>query len=366
MVEIIYNAMVQDKFRYHRGYGLTLLARCSIEKKPVLALFIAFFLINEYMNHPSLAYRSRFLEWDRQSWVRNGKSDIEEFKPNLNFFSIDISLLFTHKSVLDAPPHVKKDLLVLQLYNYLEFTVWLELGPVNEVCDLLRRPSFLPWLPQELKEDVFKIYVDEGAHAQMSRSLMLAVESYTKIRPLKRTPSFIVLLDRLVAQERQEMAPLIKLFFTIISETLITGSLLRLPKDNEVQPSVRNLASAHASDEGRHHAYFKNLFELLWPRLPRVMRLKIGQILPEMILAFLRPDASDLSSLLEQFPEQFTLPGQIADEILASPSTRKNVSRSAMPTIQMLIDAGVFEEPLIRDAFQQSVWLDLPFLSTKF
>ena len=133
------------------------------------------------------------------------------------------------------------------------------------------------------------------------------------------------------------------MFFVIISETLITGTLTKLPGDETVQQVVRGIAADHASDEGRHHAYFRNVFEYVWPRLPRVTRLKVGLLLPDMILAFLQPDSRALAKVLQMFPDDFPDPNPIVREITASVKTRSGIRDSAAPTMRMLKDNGVLD-----------------------
>ena len=300
---------------------------------------------------PSAVYQSRFREWDEKSWVRSKPHQLEPFSPELDFYSESVTPLFSHPQVISAPKDIRAKLLVLQLYSYLEFTVWLELGPVNEICDLLRRPDFLPWLPSQMKDDALKIYVDEGGHAEMSHALTVAAEQATGVKPLKIEPAFLKTLDQLVSREEPEFHSMIKLFFVIISETLITGTLLNLPRDERVQGAVRDLAADHANDEGRHHAYFRQVFEYVWSRLPQETRIKIGTLLPDMILAFLNPDTQSMTKMLEQFPETFSLPGKIVREIVDSEATINGIKKAASPTLKMLRDNQVFTYPEILSAF---------------
>jgi hypothetical protein len=262
-----------------------------------------------------------------------------------------LATLFAHPKVKKSPEQIRRKLLVLHLYNHLEFTVRLELGPVNEINKLLCHEEFLPWLPSQMKDDAFKIYVDEGAHAEMSHILMMAVQESTKVERLRLTPAFLRTLDDLVSGEQLEYRPLIKLFFVIISETLITGSLVKLPKDESVQRAVRDLANDHATDEGRHHAYFRKVFEYVWPRLPREMKRKVGVLLPDMILAFLQPDKSALTRMLESFPEEFPKPAQIVEEVVDYKSAHDGIVASASPTLKMLRENHVFDDPVIDNAF---------------
>ncbi len=300
---------------------------------------------------PADSYESQFVKWDELSCIRKKPRQTTPFDRNLYFYPEGLATLFAHPKVAQSPEQIRRKLLVLHLYNYLEFTVSLELGPVNEINKLLCQEEFLPWLPSQMRDDAFKIYVDEGGHAEMSHRLMRAVQESTKVERLRLTQAFLRILDDLVSSEEPEYRPLIKLFFVIISETLITGSLVKLPKDESVQRAVRDLANDHATDEGRHHAYFRKVFEYVWPRLSREMKRKIGILLPDMILAFLQPDKSALTRMLEAFPEEFPKPAQIVEEVVDYKSTHEAIVTSASPTLKMFKENHVFDDPAIDNAF---------------
>lgn len=296
-------------------------------------------------------YRSRFTEWDQRSWVRSKPHRDSPFATGSHYFSADLCPLSACPRVLAAPAGVRSAILVHSLYLHLEFTVQLEMGPVNEICALLRSPGFLPWLPAAMKDDVLRIYTDEAGHAEMSNTLKSAVMAETGVVPIEHRPRFLTELATLYSAELPAYRPLVKLFFAIVSETLITGTLTKLPKDPSVQPAVRELARDHAADEGRHHAFFRQLFELLWPRMPRPLRRKIGGLLPRVIHAFLWPDEPALTGVLRSMPGEFDDPVGIVAEMSASARTRDGVLRNATPTLRMLRDNGVFEDPSVAKAF---------------
>ena len=140
-------------------------------------------------------------------------------------------------------------------------------------------------------EDAYKIYTDEAWHAQFSDDLQRQVAVRTGVGPgTFEEPNFFRKLKAfqqdVLADERQ----LVMIFFTIVSETLISAILAGIPADQRVVMAVRELVADHAEDEGRHHAYFSRLLEFTWPRLNKRQRAVIGPLLPEMVLAFLEPD----------------------------------------------------------------------------
>jgi hypothetical protein len=296
-------------------------------------------------------YRTPFENWEKEAWARKGPPIKMEFAPGLKYFSPSISPLFTHNLVSSADEDTRDRLLILSLHTYLEFTVRLEMGPVNKVANLLTEPAFLPWLPQAMKEDAFLVYFDESLHAEESKRLAVAVRRETGIDRAPVTPAFLRKLDELIEIEEYELHPLVKLFFVIISETLITGSLSFLPKDKSVQMPVREVTDRHARDESRHHGYFKTVFHFVWPRLPAPVQQLVGILLPEMVWAFLAPDRGAMEAMLNTIELRQTT-SQIVENILASARTLATIKKSAAPTLVMFNDAGVLNDKRVREAFR--------------
>jgi hypothetical protein len=298
------------------------------------------------------AYRSSFDQWDTRAWVRSKPRRAGAFDPGKVFFSPDLCPPLRHPAVRAQPKAVHDRILVHHLYLYLEFTVRLETGPVNDVCLLMREPAFLPWLPGGMRDDALRIYTDEAGHAEMSNTLLSGVRAATRVDPLPHEPRFLRELDELRDTGPDLDASLVSLFFVIVSETLITASLNRLPHDVRVQVRVRELAADHAADEGRHHAYFRQLFDHLWPRLSAVERRRIGVLMPRMLSAFLAPDQPALTAVLADCG--IPRPAAVAGEVVTAPETLTTMKRAAVPTLRMFAQRGVFDDPVIADAFTAS------------
>ena len=146
-------------------------------------------------------------------------------------------------------------------------------------------------LPETMIEDAYKIYTDEAWHAQFSDDLQRQVAVKTGVGPsVFEEPNFFRKLKGSSTDLGPDEQRLVMIFFTIVSETLISAILSGIPSDTRVVTAVRELVADHAEDEGRHHAYFSRLLEFTWPRLNKTQRAVIGPLLPEMILAFLEPD----------------------------------------------------------------------------
>jgi len=304
------------------------------------------------MQRPSDEYQSRFTAWDEKAWVRSKPHHVAPFEPDLWFFSSALSPLLLDPRVASAPEEIRRSLMVLTLYDWLEFTEWLEVGPVNSVCDRLRQPHFLPWLSPQMKADALKVYTDEAGHAEMSHALARAVETYTGLESARLRPSFLDMFDSLMTDEEPTLAALVELFLAVTSETLITGTLNKLPSDPTVQQAVRDIAKDHATDEGRHHAYFRSVCLAVWPRLPTEVKRRVGVLLPEMILAFLAPNPTNLTRLLSRVNHFDNAEAEIANAVCAHPAVAQTIRTSCAPTLRTFREAGVFGHPLVVDAFR--------------
>jgi hypothetical protein len=127
-----------------------------------------------------------------------------------------------------------------------------------------------------------------------------------------------------------------------------------LPNDQTIQRSVRDFAIDHAGYEAKHHAYFRQVFECVWPTLTVDAQLKVGTWLPEIIIALLRPDSDALLQLLQIAPFECSERKRIVDEIVQTEAVRETIRSAARPTLQMLQDNGVFRDCRIVDCFRSN------------
>lgn len=299
---------------------------------------------------PGNDYKSQFEFWDKKSWVRAKERREQPFNDEDYFYSAKFSSLFLHPEIRNAEASVRRKVLVYELYIYLEFAIWYEMGPVNDICRMLQEPDFLSWLPAQMKRDARRIYCDEGAHSEFSGQMVHEVEQHTGVKSLNFRPGTIKKLNDMVAAADPEFGRQIQLFFAIVIETLVTGTLNKVPRDKQVQLRIRELVRDHALDEASHHTYFAALFDYIWPRLPLALQSDIGRLLPEMIYGYLRPDADAMTAILRQFP-QFTQPEEMVKCILKSNILQAEMLKQAGPTLSMLKKQRVFDNPLIHQAF---------------
>ncbi len=268
-----------------------------------------------------------------------------------------LSPLFLHPEVRRLDEARRRELLVLHLYAYLEFTVRLERGPVSEAIDRIDRGEGLPWLPDRVRSEARRIGEEERAHGEMYEQLAEAVEEATGVAPPRGVePAFLGRLSAIQDRAGPRLAPWVGLFFVVVSETLVTGDLRRLRKDPRVVPAVRAVVGAHARDEARHHAFFSELCEVLWPRIDPETRRPLGATLPDLLGAYLAPDRGALRAMLARWPDAFPDPDRVAAEGAALAGPLDERTRAAAPSVGAFRRSGVLDDPAIARAFADAGW----------
>jgi hypothetical protein len=118
------------------------------------------------------------------------------------------------------------------------------------------------------------------------------------------------------------------------------------------------MVADHAEDEGRHHAYFASLLELIWPRMTCRQQAMIGPLLPELILAFLEPDRAAIRSEVARCGLEPEVVRQIVDETYPTRLVQASARSMAKATIRLFERNGVLEHLRTRDSFQAAGLLD--------
>ncbi|MGH3710889.1 MAG: diiron oxygenase [Pseudonocardiaceae bacterium] len=296
--------------------------------------------------------RAGFDHWDMRSWVRSKPRRFADVEDGKFFFSSEINPLFTQPEVINAPEPTRQRLLVQALYVHLEFTIQLETTLINKVLATVRSSTDYSWISDRNRRDLLRIYADEGGHAEMYQSLMLSVKDMTSVEPIAYAPLFIRAIDNL-ASSSDVPSSLFELAAAVVSETAITGTMSHVPQDQSVQTVVRQVIADHASDEGLHHSFFRQLLAEMWPRIPTETRRSIGVIIPEIISAFLEPEESILVGILEGTGHNFGDINDCAHRALGAPRTRQQIRQWSRPCIKAFQDAGALGDPAVLNRFRQ-------------
>ena len=302
-------------------------------------------------------YRSRFGEWDLRAGVRAKPRRvlIEEGSPEREFFSSALVPFIDHPLVVSLGPESRRELLVHHLYHYLDFTANFEIEVVNPAARMIALGHSGLELPPEMLLDAYKIYCDEGYHSFFSADIKTQVQAATGIEPLPyHFSEFLQRLHHAHGTVPQNLKQISGLLIVVVFETLISSILNNIPKDKRVVDAIREMVSDHAEDEAKHHAFFSNLFDVLWRRPTKEERTILGPFLPHFIIKSLEPDYTSIRRRLATFdlePEEID---QIMEESYPRLEVIAGLCKTASATLHLFERNGLFEDQQTLDAFRAS------------
>jgi hypothetical protein len=280
-------------------------------------------------------YRSRFSDWDKSATVRcrSVHTSISPAEAGL-FFSPDLVPIVGH---------------------YLDFTDELENAVVAPVAYRLGRGIADFAMERRMRLDARRIAVDEMYHALCATEVIDDIAQRAGITPPPaRSQPFLRQLEAVFATLDSRLRPLLTIFFAFVSETLITGSLMQVPRDLRVQSSVRHILADHAEDEMRHHAFFADLFGVLWPQLSPQQQDAIGPALPLFINIFLSSDRDFEIESLRQIGLERADAARVIDETEAQSGLAGSANQFAAATLRYVKRGGLFENAKFADAFEKA------------
>jgi hypothetical protein len=297
-------------------------------------------------------YRSPFARWHERATVRQApRRLLESDALTAALFPPELVPVAQHHLVAAMAPEAFQTILVQHLYQYLNFTAKLETLVVNTTILGIAQGTVRVDVPEEMAFDAYKMYCDEAYHALFSVDLARQVRRATLITPrVPEEPFFLQRLERLTADLPTHQRSLAQLLFVIISETLISASLLSVPGSDDVAGAVRDTIRDHAVDEGRHHAYFATFLRMLWDQLDARGRHEAALLTPALIETFLQPDLLAAREGLTSAG----LGGPEADQVVAEVYDPKVVAEhsqsAARQTIRYFEELGAFDDAEARDA----------------
>jgi hypothetical protein len=306
-------------------------------------------------------YVSRFERWDDLASVRRRpRRHFAAVEPEL-YFPPELYPVVLHPLVVAKGSAVVKGLLLQRLYDYLEFTTELETLAVIPVATKISRGRSGLALPGRMMSDAYKIVTDEAWHAQFSHEFTCEVEAETRVpwslRGTCAPPAFLLRLDEIRGRLPHDLRGVEGLLFAIVSETLISGMLAQIPRDDRLPLSVRDIIRDHAEDEGRHHVYFRSLLTHLWPALGHAGREAVGPLIPEIIYAFLEPDYAQTAHHLRDIGLSGEQIDQAITESWPADRVQSSVAAAAAQLTRYLTEVGALRDKGTLDAFEEAALL---------
>jgi P-aminobenzoate N-oxygenase AurF len=300
------------------------------------------------------AYTPRLEDWYERATVRVKPRRIlhEEEEMGKVYFSPDLLPFLRHPLLRERGPRAEREVLIRHLYHYLGFTCYLEHELVNLAARRIAGRDTDFDLPPQMLFDAHKLYTDEGYHALFSEDMKLQIVAATGVLPLREgPPGFLRWLRRQQEQHPPEAAGILELFAAVVAETLISATLVQLPRDPRVVTAVRELVTDHAEDEAIHHHYFAALFRLAWPQLTARQREVVAPLLAPFMIQFLQPDLASIrlnlaaAGLGEEETEAVLAISYPPDKVL------DGIRRTARMTLRLFANCGLDADPRAADAF---------------
>jgi len=302
-------------------------------------------------------YRSRFRDWDTRSAVRAKSLPVftNERAGDALFFMPELVPAAGHPAVRALGPEAVRQALTLHLFEHLNFTDALENEVVTPVAYTLARGQLGFSLPPSMVTDARKIAVDEMHHALLTGGFIDDIAAQSGIMPPPaRRPTFLLALDEIKAAHDGSVRPLLALFFAIVSETLITGTLTKVPNDPRVVAGVRKILQDHAEDEARHRFYFAEVLARCWPQLTSSERAIVGPMLPRFITLFLSPDLLGVQALLHRLGLSASACERVIEEAYLPAGTGSAIRSGSEAILRLMARAGVLDDPRTADAFHDA------------
>lgn len=299
-------------------------------------------------------YRSPFLQWYERTTVRKNviASVREEEVGGKVFFPIDLVPMCKHPLILERGPEMEREVQIQRFYSYTRFTAMLERRAVNPGTLLVADECIGVDLPQSMVEDADKIYTEEAWHAQHANTIGNEVKSVTGVKPISLDePQFLTRLNALLADQNRTEQEQSLLFFTIVSETLISALLAQIPHNTMVVDGVRAYVADHAADEGRHHKYFSSLLKYVWPSLPQNQQDFIGPMIPKFVRWFLEPDLHSSRKLLISKGFSPKQQERILCETFVPSEINEGIRHSARHSLTYFEQVGILDNPHALEAF---------------
>jgi hypothetical protein len=216
------------------------------------------------------------------------------------YFPPSLVPVLAHPLMAAMPPERQDALMKLYLLRYLSFTIRLETIVVNDVVTRIINGEGREFLTRESLLDGYKIYVDEAYHAMMCAHAIARAHPETS-NTLPQYAEFpFVESYRAISRSESAQTNLAQHVFVIVSELLITQTLASAKNAKDgTDRSIGEVIRMHAADEGRHHNYFAQYLTQMWGSLSHDRRVRIAELIPDAISAFLTPDFANIQLELE-------------------------------------------------------------------
>lgn len=236
--------------------------------------------------------------------------------------------------------------------NYFAFTAHFETRVVNRATELLANGRAGVLLDSDIRFGAYKIYCDEAYHALYSFDVIRQLEAVSGVPSIEYDFSpFLAELDAVSEQTMPRSGTLPQLLQVVVFETLVTAILSEVPTDPDLVGLVRDTVRDHAKDEGRHHAFFAQVFRELWVRFDDDTRRMVARSLPGLIRRSLAPDLRPIRANLTAAGVSEPVVAEVLADVYPPRVVRRTAREQAGQSLRLFRSTGVLDLPEAVDAF---------------
>jgi hypothetical protein len=295
-------------------------------------------------------------EWYEKAGVRRDPRRIldEEMDSGRVLFPSRLIPYLDHPLVGRLDSAALERLVARHTYQYFAFTAHFETRVVNRATEMLANGRLDMPAGPAMRMDAYKIYCDEAYHALYSFDVIQQLETASGVHALPYDfDPFLGELDAISDRIMPGRGSLPQLLQVVVFETLVTAILSDVPKDRTLVSLVRDTVQDHAKDEGRHHAFFSDVFRELWAGLDRELRGEVAQCLPRLIIRSLAPDMRPVRANLLAAGLTTAEAAQVQADVYQPDTLRETARQHARQSIRLFQAVGVLDLPEGIDAFNE-------------
>ena len=308
---------------------------------------------NDNRAREEVPYRRSMEKWPTECVLSNKPRVVFQNVPGTLPFSEELEPMLQHELVRNRDPATSYDLLARRYLNFCWFTERLEIKAVIPICSRIACSEAGFYVPPALASDCRRTIADEADHADRASDQANEIMSALGIAEVdKNEPAFWVSLQSSTEGLDQRHKHLAQTIFTVVSETLISSTLSKVPADRRVNPFIRELVLDHARDEARHAGIFSQVMERMWAELSAKDKDLLGPRYAWCLAAFLEPDqTAQLRRLISVgFSDEHAR--RIIQET-AEATDRATFRKAAAPTIGLMRRFGLLNHAATFDALVQ-------------
>ena len=298
--------------------------------------------------------------WEKKSSIRSRPRRILQLTdPPSYFFPLHEQPLCLHPLIKALGDEAIHYILIQSAYKFMGDIAWIETEVVNAITHNIVNDKLSITFPADLRYALRTVMIDEAYHAYVAVDFMQQVEAATSVAPITNIHETalshaITTIGAILPVKQRDF---FKIIAVCIGENSVTQDLVKITKDEQVNPFFNEVNADHTLDEGRHCGIFARVLEYLWQQISPEDKDLMSRLIPEFIILYLKPDFQ--REYNKKILANLSLSFKDREQIIYDTHveyTQENfrlVNPIVAPICRLFEKTGVFSYPAMRASFQQ-------------